>query len=298
VLPSGRSAEVKRIVTFDGDLDEACAPLSVTLVLDRELDISRGDLIIASQAPATVAKSLKAALVWMDQRPLQRNRRYLLKHTSQTVPAFVSALDHRTDIATLTREPAETLEMNGIGVATLNLLRPIALDLYGENRSTGALILIDAGTNSTVAAGMITAASGVTSADGHIHLDAWGPVTAGERAARWGHSGAVLRLTGPAELIDSIERSLFSAGAVTNRIEADDEAFLLHPDLLDLVTGLQVQSGLLALVVTANEGDTLLARVEDHELTLDASYPIQAISAVHRLLHEAGIFISWEKAGL
>ena len=298
VLPSGRSAEVKRIVTFDGDLDEACAPLSVTLVLDRELDISRGDLIIASEAPAIVAKSLKAALVWMDQRPLQRNRRYLLKHTSQTVPAFVSALDHRTDIATLTREPAETLEMNGIGVATLNLLRPIALDLYGENRSTGALILIDAGTNSTVAAGMITAASGVTSADGHIHLDAWGPVTAGERAARWGHSGAVLRLTGPAELIDSIERSLFSAGAVTNRIEADDEAFLLHPDLLDLVTGLQVQSGLLALVVTANEGDTLLARVEDHELTLDASYPIQAISAVHRLLHEAGIFISWEKAGL
>jgi sulfate adenylyltransferase large subunit len=298
VLPSGRSAEVKRIVTFDGDLDEACAPLSVTLVLDRELDISRGDLIIAADAPAIVAKSLKAALVWMDQRPLQRNRRYLLKHTSQTVPAFVSALDHRTDIATLTREPAETLEMNGIGVATLNLLRPIALDLYSQNRSTGAFILIDAGSNSTVAAGMITAASGVTSADGHIHLDAWGPVTAGERAARWGHRGAVLKLTGPVELIDSIERSLFSAGAVTNRIEADDAAFLLHPDLLDLVTRLQVQSGLLALVVTANEGDTLLVRAEDRELTLDASDPIQAISSIHQLLHEAGIFISWEKAGL
>jgi sulfate adenylyltransferase large subunit len=194
VLPSGRSAEVKRIVTFDGDLNEACAPLSVTLVLDRELDISRGDLIIASQAPATVAKSLKAALVWMDQRPLERSRRYLLKHTSQTVPAFVSSLDHRTNIANLTREPAETLEMNGIGVATLNLLRPIALDLYSENRSTGAFILIDAGTNSTVAAGMITAATGAASADGHFHLDAWGSVTAGERSARWGHRGAVLKL--------------------------------------------------------------------------------------------------------
>jgi hypothetical protein len=145
---------------------------------------------------------------------------------------------------------------------------------------------------------MITAASGVTSADGHIHLDAWGPVTAGERAARWGHRGAVLKLTGPAELIDSIERSLFSAGTVTNRIEADDEAFLLHPGLLELVARLQVQSGLLALVVTANEGDALLVRAEDHELTLDASDPIQAISAVHQLLHEVGIFISWEKAGL
>jgi hypothetical protein len=145
---------------------------------------------------------------------------------------------------------------------------------------------------------MITAASGISSADDHIHLDAWGPVTAGERSARWGHRGAVLNLTGPAELIDSIERSLFAAGAVTNRIEADDGAFLLHPGLLELVARLQVQSGLLALVVTALEGDTLIVRAEDRELTLDASDPIQVISAVHQLLHEAGIFISWEKAGL
>ena len=130
VLPSGRSAEVARIVTWDGDLAEAHAPLSVTLVLDRELDISRGDLIVSSETPATVAKSVKAALVWMDQRPLERNRRYLLKHTSHTVPAFVSSVEHRTDIGTLSREPAETLEMNGIGVVTLTLLRPIAVDLY------------------------------------------------------------------------------------------------------------------------------------------------------------------------
>ena len=99
-----------------------------------------------------------AALVWMDQRPLVRNRRYLLKHTSQTVPAFISAIAHRTNIGTLAHEPADTLEMNGIGVVNIDLLRPIALDLYGENRSTGAFILIDAETNSTVAAGMITAA--------------------------------------------------------------------------------------------------------------------------------------------
>src|SRR5664279_1458124 len=159
VLPSGRSAQVRRIVTWDGDLEQARAPLSVTLVLDRELDISRGDLIVSAQTPATVAKNLTAAVVWMDQRPLELNRRYLIKHTSQTVPAFISSLEHRTDIGTLRHEPASTLEMNGIGVVNLNLLRPVALDSYARNRSTGAFILIDPDTNSTVAAGMIASAS-------------------------------------------------------------------------------------------------------------------------------------------
>jgi sulfate adenylyltransferase large subunit len=296
VLPSGRSAEVARIVTFDGDLDEAVAPQSVTLVLDRELDISRGDLIVSAHSQATVAKRLKAALVWMDSRPLQRNRRYLLKHTSQTAPAYVSSIEHRTNIVTLAHEAAETLEMNGIGVVKIDLLRPIALDLYGENRSTGAFILIDAESNSTVAAGMVTAAT--AAAGDHLHADAWGQVTKGEREARWGHRGAILELSGPVELIDSIERSLFSAGVVSIRIEANDEAFLLHPGLLQIVTRLQLQSGLLALVVKANEGGALIVRAEGQELALDANDPIRAVSAVHQLLHSAGIFISSERAGL
>jgi sulfate adenylyltransferase subunit 1 len=158
VLPSGRTAEVQRIVTFDGDLAEAYAPLSVTLVLDREVDVSRGDLIVAVESPAKVARSVQASLVWMDQRPLLLNRRYLLKHTSQTVPVIVSALHYRTDVGTLSREPAQTLHMNDIGTVSLTVLRPIALDSYGENRATGAFILIDADSNSTVAAGMITSA--------------------------------------------------------------------------------------------------------------------------------------------
>src|SRR5580658_304756 len=137
VFPSGRSAKIERIVTFDGDLEEAIAPLSVTLVLDRELDISRGDLIASFEAQATIARSVKAALVWMDQKPLDASRRYLLKHTSHTVPAYVSAVDWRTDLAALERVPAQTLEMNDIGAVSVNLLRPIALDLYSENRGTG-----------------------------------------------------------------------------------------------------------------------------------------------------------------
>ena len=288
VLPSGRSAEVARIVTWDGDLAEAHAPLSVTLVLDRELDISRGDLIASADEPAFAVKNAKAALVWMDQRPLDCNRRYLLKHTSQTVPAFVSALEHRTNIATLSHEPAETLEMNGIGVVSIQMLRPIALDTYGENRSTGAFILIDPETNSTVAAGMITATA-VGTADSEDIASITGRVTVEERAARWGHYGGVLELKGPAEIINAVERSLFTIGAITSRIETEDNFIKIHVDLLEALIQSQVQSGLIALVVTESEVSTLTARVEDRQLTLDVNDPASAIIAVHELLAQAGV---------
>ena len=299
VLPSGRTAEVQRIVTFDGDLEEAFAPLSVTLVLDREVDISRGDLIVSAQTPAKVAKSIQASLVWMDQRPLLLNRRYLLKHTSQTVPVVLSALHHRTDVGTLSREPSQTLHMNDIGAVSLKLLRPIALDPYGENRATGAFILIDAETNSTAAAGMITSAivdEGRSAASGIV--DGWGRVTAGERDARWGHRGGVLELTGPVELLDAVERSLFSAGVVSCRIDADDDAFILHPGLIDIITLTQLQSGLLALVVRVDESGAATARAEGEQIALEATDSNAAIAQVHQLLHTAGIFIPSEKAGL
>ncbi|MGD0830488.1 MAG: sulfate adenylyltransferase subunit CysN [Terracidiphilus sp.] len=284
VLPSGRTAEVARIVTYDGDLPQAHAPLSVTLVLDRELDISRGDLIVSSNAPATVAKSLRAEIVWMDQRPLVRNRRYLLKHTSQTVPAFISSIEHRTNIGTLAHEPAETLEMNGIGVVNIDLLRTIAVDRYGENRSTGAFILIDAETNGTVAAGMITATSGPAASTS-------GPVTAEERAARWGHHGGVLKLTGPVELIDRIERSLFVRGAVTARIELDADAGIDAVTVDHLIRS-KALSGMIALVVNLTGDKSLSAQAEGEQITLDATEPVAAIAAVNELLVRSEILLS------
>jgi sulfate adenylyltransferase subunit 1 len=299
VLPSGRRAEVERIVTWDGDLAEANAPLSVTLVLDRELDVSRGDLIVSSQSPATVAKSLKAALVWMDQRPLVLDRRYLLKHTSQTVPAFVTAIEHRTDIGTLAHEAAETLEMNGIGVVALNLLRPIALDLYGENRSTGAFILMDPETNATVAAGMVTAAGSHVANGWGSGTTLTGPVTARERATRWGHRGGLLELSGPIALIDQIERSLFSIGAVSTRIDSGDELFKTRPTLLESLVKLNVRSGFVVLVAAATGSDRLIARAEGHEITLTSSNPEGAIQGIRGLLTRAGILrvsesVDWE----
>ena len=181
--------------------------------------------------------------------------------------------------------------MNGIGVVNIDLLRPIALDLYGENRSTGAFILIDAETNSTVAAGMITAVS-------DRRLQRSGPVTAEERAARWGHRGGVLELTGPVELIDRIERSLFVRGAIAARIEADAEPFAIHAGMVDLLVRSKVLSGMIALVVNLTGGETLTARVEGEQITLDANDASAAIATVNELLVRSEILlpgnVDWE----
>jgi hypothetical protein len=138
-------------------------------------------------------------------------------------------------------------------------------------------------------------------------------LTAGEKEARWGHRGGALEVRGPKELVDAIERSLFVAGAVPVRIEADDDPFVLHPRLLEIVTALQVESGLLALVVNAHEGNTLIARIEGRQIIVDAEATSaandsddadgakrasKAVAAVHQLLHDTGIFISSEMAGL
>jgi sulfate adenylyltransferase subunit 1 len=284
VQPSGLEAKVARIVTFDGDLLEAHAPLSVTLVLDRELDISRGDLIVASSEPATVARRLTAALVWMDERPLDLTRRYLLKHTSQTVPANVLAIQHRNNIATLSHEPAQTLEMNSIGVVDFQLLRPIAIDNYGMNRATGAFILIDAESNHTVAAGMVRAAGDSASTSG--------PVTSTERATRWGHRGAELNLTGPSSVINAIERSLFEASAITMRIDTTNLALIALKQSL-------IEAGLLVLIVAETDANTLTAATEHQQIALSLPQSIDiegAVEAIHRLLIESGILIQHGKA--
>ncbi|HKF50544.1 MAG TPA: sulfate adenylyltransferase subunit CysN [Terracidiphilus sp.] len=297
-LPSGKTAKVSRIVTWEGDLDEAQAPQSVTLVLDRELDISRGDLICTSAEPASLAHRVRASLVWMDGQPLELQRRYFVKHASHIAPAVVTSVDHKTDIATLGHQPAVSLEMNSIGVVTLHLLHPIAFDRYADNRSTGSFVLIDPHSNATVAAGMIREAVSTPEARGMLAEDDWGPVTAGERQARRGHCGAAIELTGPASLIDGIERSLFSVGAVTSRIEADGEEFLLHPNLLEAITSLETRSGILSIVARVFEGRNLTARVGNNQLIVDADDTVHAISAVHQLLHAAGVFIPAEGANL
>jgi len=154
-LPSGKGSRVESIVTFDGNLDSASAPLSVTVTLEDELDISRGDLIAAIDAPPAVTNHFEASIVWLHAQPLALNRRYLLKHASHIVPARVRAVQHRIDIETLDPRPAASLDLNGIGAIEIETDRPILADLYEQSRATGSFILIDPASNATVGAGMI-----------------------------------------------------------------------------------------------------------------------------------------------
>ena len=154
-LPSGRTSRVKSITTFDGDLARAIAPMSIAVTLEDELDISRGEMLAAAHQPPLVAANFSAALVWMDAQPLDAGKSYLLKHTSQTVKARVTAIRHRVNMQTLDAEPAATLELNSIGVVDVETTRPLFLDPYDANRLTGSFILIDPVSHATVAAGMV-----------------------------------------------------------------------------------------------------------------------------------------------
>ncbi len=154
-LPSGRTSRVKSITTFDGDLDRAVAPMSVALTLEDELDISRGEMLAAAHQAPAVAANFLAALVWMDAEPLDLGKTYLLKHTSQTVKASIRTIQHRVNMQTLEPEPAATLELNSIGVVEVETTRPLFLDKYADQRTTGSFILIDPASHATVAAGMV-----------------------------------------------------------------------------------------------------------------------------------------------
>ncbi|HEY5993805.1 MAG TPA: sulfate adenylyltransferase subunit CysN [Gallionellaceae bacterium] len=156
VLPSGSSSKVKRIFTFDGDLRTAAAPQSVTLTLEDEIDISRGDMIVRSGVNAPrVEKEFEATLCWLSEAPLDKGRKYLVKHTSRMVKSLFSRVEYRVDVNTLEQHPAEKLAMNDIARVAIKVQQPLVFDSYDTDRATGSFIVIDEASNNTVAAGMI-----------------------------------------------------------------------------------------------------------------------------------------------
>ena len=155
VASTGLSSRVEEIVAFDGNLQEAFAPQSITLTLEDEIDISRGDMLVHPSARPSDTKELTANVCWIGDEPLCERKKYLLKHTTSTVKAMVTSIDFRRDIHTLEKEAAEELAMNEIGQITFKLLKPLFYDSYADNRLTGSFILIDTFTNNTVGAGMI-----------------------------------------------------------------------------------------------------------------------------------------------
>ena len=155
VLPAGRTSKVKEIVTYDGNLQRAYAPQSVTLTLEDEIDISRGDMFVNGDAKPQVAKEFEAMLCWLSETPLDKNRKYLVKHTTRTAKCVFSGIDYRVDVNTLEQHSTATLNMNDIARVAMKVQQPLVFDSYATNRATGSFIVIDEVTNNTVAAGMI-----------------------------------------------------------------------------------------------------------------------------------------------
>jgi sulfate adenylyltransferase large subunit len=158
VLPSRRETRIRSIVTREGELQEAFAPMSVTVCLDEEIDVSRGDMLVAPDDRPQSARRFAAKLVWMNERAAATGRQYLLKHTTQTLPARIVEIRHRVDVDTLAAQPAEELRLNEIGTVVVEAQRSLFLDAYLRNRYTGSFILLDPLTNATMGAGMIEAA--------------------------------------------------------------------------------------------------------------------------------------------
>ena len=155
ILPSGKTTTIGRIVTLDGDLDEAVAGQSVTLTLTDEVDCSRGDVIAAADAPPETADQFEATLVWMADEAMIAGRAYWLKLATQSVSATVQAPKYEINVNTLDRLAAKTLDLNGIGVVEVSTDKPITFEAYADNKTLGGFILIDKLTNATVAAGML-----------------------------------------------------------------------------------------------------------------------------------------------
>jgi bifunctional enzyme CysN/CysC len=225
VLPSRKTSRVKSIVTYDGELEEAFAPQSVTLTLEDEIDCSRGDMLVRPGNVPRVEQKFEATVVWMAEEPLVPGKSYWFKQTTKLTPGTVGTLRYQIDVNTLHRKDAPTLALNEIGRCAITLNQPIALDGYRRNRTTGAFIIIDRVSNRTVGAGMILDRS--TADARHDHWDdeptavtlhgERSNVTAEERRARFGQQPATVLLTGltgsgKTTLAFALERRLFDEG--------------------------------------------------------------------------------------
>jgi bifunctional enzyme CysN/CysC len=232
VANSGRTSEVRRIVTMDGDLEEAVAGEAVTLMLADEIDISRGDLLAAPAARPEVSDQFAAHMLWMAEDELLPGRQYLLKIGTRTTPVTVTALKHKVDVNTLDSLAAKTLQLNEVGYANLSSSQPIAFDSYAENRDTGGFILIDRFTNGTVAAGMID--FGLRRAT-NVHWQAL-DIDKFVRGEQKGQKPAVLWFTGlsgsgKSTIANIVERTLFAEGRHTYLLDGDNVRHGLNRDL-------------------------------------------------------------------
>ncbi len=232
VTSSGQMSTVARIVTFDGDIDNAVAGQAVTLTLHDEIDVSRGELLSDPLMRPIIADQFEAKLIWMHEEPLLPGRQYLIKMGLQTRTAQVSALKYKVDVNTLEHLATKTLELNDVGICNLSLDHPLSFEPYQDNRHTGSFILIDRYTNATIAAGMIDFA--LRRAD-NIHWQAV-DIHKAARASLKGQKPFVLWLTGlsgagKSTIANLVEKKLHSMGRHTYLLDGDNVRHGLNRDL-------------------------------------------------------------------
>ena len=232
IAGTDRRARIKEIVTFDGALDRARAGDAVTLTLETEIDIARGDVLADPGAPPKFVDQFAAHVIWLSESPLVPGRSYLLKIGTRTVPATVTALKYRIDVNTLAHLADRTLQLNEVGFCNLSTTAAVAFDPYKVNRDTGAFILIDRFTNQTAGAGMIV--FGLRRAS-NLH---WQALTVGreQRAALKEQRAAVLWLTGlsgagKSTIADLVEKQLLACGRHTMLLDGDNVRHGLNRDL-------------------------------------------------------------------
>lgn len=232
VLPSGKESRVARIVTLDGDLEEAVVGQSVTITLTDEIDVSRGDVIAAAEAPPGVADQFEAHVVWMGEDEMLPERPYLCQFGTMSVQARITKPKHKINVNTLERTATNTLALNEIGVCNVSFDRPVPFDPYTDNRDTGGFILVDRLTNTTVGAGMIT--HSLRRSD-NIH---WQAVDVDDRARSQlkGHRPQVVWLTGlsgsgKSTIANELERRLHALGVHTYLLDGDNVRHGLNRDL-------------------------------------------------------------------
>lgn len=212
-MPSGLRTKVKAIVAFDGDKEQAGPGSSVNVTLEDEIDISRGDMLVAEEDLPAVGNEFRGKLVWMHAEKLDVRKNYLLKHTTRSVRAHVTKIHFRVDMNTLEKGPVEQLEMNDIAEVDIKTSLPLFFDPYKQNRTTGSFILIDPVSNATVAAGIIEQGTNWgTALRPAAGAQRRGRSTKEERHARFGHPAAAVWVNGSARIAELVERTLFDEG--------------------------------------------------------------------------------------
>ena len=263
-LPSGKTSRIKSIVTFDGDLAQAFAGMAVTLTLTDEIDISRGDVIVGQQQIApSIADKFNAHVVWMAEQAIIPGRQYTIKLATRSVSGSVSDIHYRIDVNTLEHHDANELKLNEIGFCTLSVNAPVVFDPYKLNKTSGAFIVIDRLSNVTVGAGMIV---------GIADAEKWLPVTAEERATRFGQTPTSIVLSGKhAETFAyQLERKLFDTGHAATILQQANQVTM----------AVIKQAGLLALSInTVDAGD--LSYDTEH-MTVDQIYSnLKQVGIIH-----------------